>query len=166
MTSGNYQRKFKVLGKLAKLYDLAAADVTTLNLLLAVFADQVADGTATSLPDTLLFSTYIPQWSSAVSSGATALKSLAVSAASAHLISSDFTGDFVSNTPSSPITPATVITALIAELTTNSSTLTTLAATGLVNFLNVVYGSVQTFPTAADGSATYKDSVYVVATIV
>jgi hypothetical protein len=52
----------------------------------------------------------------------------------------------------------------MADMVTNSKTLTTQASTGLVNFFESVWSPAGTFPQS--GSPSYADSTYVVVTIV
>ena len=165
MTSGNYVRHFKVLGKLAKLFDIASAQTPDLNTLMARLYDQVATGETASLPGVLLLAQYVNSFQSAIARGPESLAALAKAMAEAYLISNDFVND-LTTTPTSR-TGAAVLTALQTEMAAglNNKTLTTLAATGLVNFFNQ-FSPTSSWNTAADASADYKDSVYVVSTIV
>lgn len=166
MTDANYIRHFKVLGKLAKLYDTAAADSTTLETLLTTFVDQYATGTIASFPAVQLFPRYTTQWISAITAGPTALQSVAKNAAAAYLTSTDFTNDLTTEPTAN--TALAVLVALATEMGAgvDNKTLTTKASTGLVNFFDAIRGTAGSWNTAADGSADYKDSVYVVSTVV
>lgn len=166
MLDANYARHFKVLGKLAKLYDLAAAQVTADNALLAAFVDQYADGTPASLPAVALFPAYTSQISNSISNGSANLKAVALSAAGAYLVNTTFTADL--STPIVGNTAAASLTALATEMSEgeDDKTLTTLASTGLVNFFDAIAGSAGSWNTEADATADYKDSVYVVSSVV
>lgn len=63
-------------------------------------------------------------------------------------------------------TISAVLTAWATEMGSgvDNVTFTTLSSTGIVHFLNTVGGGTFSWHTAADGSATYKDSVYCVGT--
>lgn len=164
MTNDNYIRHFKVLGKLAKLYDIAAADESDLETLLSTFVDQYATGTVASLPAILIFPNHTVAWSQAISAGATALQTVAKNAASAYLIDDDFTGD-LTTTPAAT-TAAAVLTALATEMGAgvDNKTLTTKSSTGLVNFFDAILGSSGSWNTS--GTPTYADGTYVVSTVV
>ena len=165
MDAGNYTRHFKALGKLAFLYDNATAAALAQQTLRATTADQVADGTTTTLPAVDLFAQYDTQWKQGITAGATALQAVAIAFASSYLIDATFTAGLT--TVPTATTPVAVLTALALEMTSvDNKTLTTLAATGLVNFFNVVAGSVLSWHTAADASADYKDSVFCVSAVV
>ena len=164
MLDANYLRHLKVLGKWAKLFDVAAADVTTLDTLLSTTVDQYATGTTDSLPAILLFPTFTNRFSSAIGQGATALQQVAKDAAKAYLISADFREDFVTSTPATPSSVASVLTALAAEMTTDGKTFTTKTTTGFCLFFDSITETTTAFPQS--GAPTYADSVYVVSTIV
>ena len=105
----------------------------------------------------------------AITNGATSVQSVAVAQAQKYLVNSAFRSAFVVNTPAS-VTPAGVLTALALEMSAgggnDNKTLTTLAATGLANFLNVVGAATFTWNTEAGPGADYDDSVYVVSAVV
>lgn len=166
MTGGNYARHFKVLGKLAKLYDVAAADESTLETLLSTFADQVATGGVASLPAVLQMGTYISRWNSAIDAGATALQRVAQDAAKAYLRSDDFIGDLTTVPDTNSIED--VLAALQTEIGAgvDNVTLGTLAATGLVHFFDSMLAAAGTWNTEADATADYRDAIYVVSAVV
>jgi hypothetical protein len=165
MTGANYIRNLKALGKLCFLYDNATAAALAQQTLRATTADQVADGTVTTLPAVDLFAQYDTQWKQGITAGATALQAVAIAFASSYLIDPTFTAG-LTTTPTAT-TPVAVLTAFATEMTSvDNKTLTTLAATGLVNFFDIIMGSAGSWNTAADGSADYKDSVYVVSAVV
>ena len=136
MTDANYIRHFKVLGKLAKIYDDAGADVSALNTLVAT------------------------------TSGPTALQSLAVSIGGQYLSLNLFYAS-LTTVPTSTTAVAALV-ALQAEMAAgvDNKTLSTETTSGLVNFFDAILGSEGTWNTAADASADYKDSVYVVSAVV
>lgn len=166
MTDANYIRHFKVLGKLAKLYDDAGANDTAMRTLLATFVDQYAEGTSASLSAINIFPTYTRQWANAIGSSPASLQAIAVAAAGAYLISADFTAD-LTTTPSAT-TPAAVLIALATDMGAgvDDKTLSTEATSGLVNFFDAVQGAEGTWNTEDDATADYKDSVYVVSAVV
>ncbi|HEY3320880.1 MAG TPA: hypothetical protein VGP72_10485 [Planctomycetota bacterium] len=164
MDNANHIRHLKVVGKLAKAYDNATADATAQEALLAAFVDQYADGTPASLAAIRLMPTYTSSWSGAIGSGSTAIQTMAVNACKAYLTDPNFTGDLT--TVPAGNSAAAVLTAWAADTVADSKTLTTKGSSGIVNFLDAVAGASQTWNTASDGSATYKDSVYCVATVV
>jgi hypothetical protein len=164
MTNANYQRHLKILGKLAYLFDAASSDVADMGALLAAFVDQYADATLSSLDAIRIFPNYTPRWQSAINVGPTALQALAKDAANAYLTDAAFI-DTLGAEPAST-TALAVLTQFAADTVTDSKTLTTKASTGIVNFLDEVAGDDLGWNTAADESATYKDSVYCVASVV
>jgi len=168
MTDANYIRHFKVLGKLAYLYDTAGSNATALQTLLAVFADQVADGTYLTVPAVKLFNNTITEWDAAIGTAGslTTLRSMAVNAGRAYITNATFTAGLTTTPASASV--ADVLAALQTEMGAgvDDKTLSTEAATGLVNFLDTLLGSEGTWNTAEDASADYKDSVYVVAALV
>jgi hypothetical protein len=166
MTNNNYIRHFSVLGKLAKLYDLAIDGGGDFEDLLAAFVDQYADGTVLTLPAVKLFPTYQAQIVGAIANGTDALESIAKSAAMAYLIDPTFTGG-LTTTPAAA-TASAVLAALQTEMGAgvDNKTLTTKASTGLVNFFDAILGSPGTWNTEADETADYKDSVYCVIPVV
>jgi hypothetical protein len=163
MQTGNYARHLKVLGKICYLYDTAASEVTALELTTSRLFDQVATGESVSLPGVKLLAPFVSTISRAVDAGASTLKTIATNMASAYLTSADFRGD-LDTTPTSTSSPAAVLDALIADMTSDSKTFTTQASTGLVNFFVAVFAPGGTFPQS--GSPTHADSTYVVQAIV
>jgi hypothetical protein len=163
MLDANYQKHLKILGKLCQMWDSASASSTAEQLLAARFFDQVATGEAGSWVNLQLFAPYTGQIQSAILSGALAIKAMAEQLAGYYLVSAEFRGD-LTNTPTSPTSAQSVLEALIAEMTADSKTLTTAAATGLVNFFETVWAPSGSFPQS--GSPSYADGTYVVVTIV
>ena len=164
MLSANYIFNFKRLGKLAYLWGTASAGATASQALLAITYEEVSDGLVDSIPGEVTLSPYLIQWNSQTSSSA--LSTIAINAASAYLIMPSFVGQLTTQ-PANKNSAASVLAALVTEMTTvDSVTLTTLSSTGLAAFFNAVAGSTLTWNTAADASATYKDSIYVVSTLV
>lgn len=168
MTDANYIRHFSVLGKLAYLYDTAGANSTALQALLAVFADQIADGTATTLPAVKLFQSAIIQWDAALGTtqALTTLQTIATTAAASYLVNLTFTAGLTTTPAGASV--AEVLAALQTEMGAgvDDKTLSTETTTGLVNFLDTVLGSEGTWNTEDDATADYKDSVYCVASLV
>ena len=163
MTGGNYQLLFKVLGKLAKMYDAAGAGGIGTPLA-AVTVDQVADQDVWELDK--IMSSFNQALDGAINSAANAAaqqQALVLRIAGAYLLSETVNGYFT--TPPDAATAALVVAALAAEMTTNTVTVTTRAATGIANLLHVI-NAAASIPQAADASATYKDSVYCVSTLV
>ena len=166
MLTGNYDRHLKVLGKLARLWDDASADSAAQKLLISRMIDQVATGEVDSYPATLLLNAYTLTLNSAITAGAEAIRSTAVTMAAAYLISTDFTDDLT--TAPSATTAQAVLEALQTEMAAglDNKTLTDTASTGFVNFFDTNWSPSGAWNTEADGTADYKDSVYVVTTIV
>lgn len=173
MTNANYDRFFKILGKLCTTYDNAGTSLTTQNLQRYRFVEQIAksDQEVTDLAAIDLLTQYLPTWKAAVASGVTTLQSLMVQMAGALFTSSDFTAAIITVAGKAALTSTSsapnVIAALAVEMAAaqDNKKLSTLAATGLVNFMNQVAGSAQAWNTIIDASADYKDSVYVIITI-
>ena len=168
MLDADYVKLATIMGKLARFYDQAGSQTADQQLRLARWADQYADGTAASVPQVILFGPSLPSCESAIQSGSVSIQNWAKGQAIQYLTSSDFTIRFVANIPANPNDVTVVLASLVLEMTTNSKTYTTIPgpATGISNFLNQVAGSVLSLPTAADASASYKDSVYATDTIV
>ena len=163
MTDANYIRHAKALGKFAKLYDQATADIATLNTLLATTADQVATGTSVDNPAVLMLAGYLPSLNNSIGNGPTAIQAQAIAIAKSYLALPLFTGSMT--TVPATTSAADVVAALVTELgLTTTAYFTTLTTTGIANFLNVVSGVLQTWP--GSGSNQYLDSVYCVSTIV
>lgn len=170
MTNANYDRFFKFLGKLAYMYDNAGSSVTTQNQARYRTVEQAAksDQEYVDLPEVDLLAGYVGSWKAAVSSGASQLQTLMVQIGQALVTSSDFTAAIITAGGLAALTnksnAGVVITALAAEMTADSKTITTVGSTGLANFLNQVAGS--TVATPQSGSPSYPDGTYVVLTIV
>lgn len=167
MTDAQYQKHFKVLGKLARLWDDGGLDVSTMQLLAARFLDQIATGEAGSYATTLLLNPYTVNLDNSIKVGVNAVQSIAKQMSEAYLKSSIFIDD-LATVPANATLPIKVLEALQTEMSAgvDNKTLTDLAATGFVNFFNSVWAPTLTWNTAADVTADYKDSVYVVTTIV
>lgn len=163
MLDANYQKHFKILGKFAKLYDTAAADVTAQETLAATTYDQIATGVAaTSWAALQLLNPYTGSWASAIASGSTQLMSLSQSMAAAYLTSAIFRADMTA-VPTNTSSAQSVLEALITEMTNDVKTLTTAASTGFVHFFEL-WSPTGDFPQS--GSASYTDATYVVSTVV
>ena len=166
MTSGNYERHFKVLGKLAYMYDIAGSATSAENTVLATTADQIATGNPIDNPSVLLFSSFTNSIQSTINSGPTVLQNLAKQIAGLYVQQSLFTSGLT--TVPSGNSPAAILTALATEMTSvDSVTLTTLASTGLVNFFDAVMGSAGSWNTTGAGTPpTYADATYCVSAVV
>lgn len=177
MLDANYQKHFKVLGKICKLYDAAGADVTTVKTRIAAFLDQIATGAIGSYNTTLLLNPYTGTLNQAVSAGSAAMQALAITMAGAYLTDPgvNFKGDLLVGPAiaaiTNPSSPALVLEGLRLEMQStgggDNKKLTTEATTGFVNFFkNVLLSAAGAWNTIADASADYKDSVYVVDAVV
>ncbi len=166
MLDANYIRHFKTLGKFCKLFDIAGANESEVLTLMATTYDQIADGTPESSDGVDIASQYRSRYKSGISNGATAQQTLAKNMASAYLISDSFV-DNLTTQPTSR-TAADVLAALQTEMGAgvDDKTLTTKAATGLVNFFDSMLAAPGTWNTEAGPTADYDDSVYVVTPVI
>jgi hypothetical protein len=166
MLDANYIKHFKIIGKICKLFDVAAADETALKALRATTYDQVADGTDASAEAVDIFASYRSRYNNAIENGPTTTQRFAIALASDYLNSDDFYADLTTKPTSR--TATNVIAALETEMSAgvDDKTLTDLDTTGLVNFFNEIKGSLGTWNTEADGTADYKDSVYCVSAVI
>ncbi len=164
MLNANYIRHLKPLGKLCYLYDIAGTGLAALKTLRATTYDQVADGTDASAPGVDVFAQYRSRYNNVISQGQQAQQDLALAIATSYMVSDDFIDDLTTQPTSRTI--ANVIAALETEMAVgvDNKTLTTEAATGLVNFFDTLKGSEGTWNTS--GSPDYPDSVYVVSAVV
>lgn len=167
MTDPNYQKHFKVLGKIARVWDDGGLDVPSMQLLAARFFDQIATGEAPSYGTTLLLNPFATALDASMQVGANAVQNIAAQMAAAYLTAADFLAD-LTTTPSNTSQAAKVLEALQTEMGAGEDnvTLTDKAATGLVNFFDSGWSPTLGWNTASDATATYKDSIYVVTTIV
>jgi len=161
ISSGNYQSIFKVLGKLAYMYNMASSiGITTAEA--AILSQEVVSLTTWELDKDL--GIYDSQLDAVISQGVATgsqQQSLIAKIASTYLTSDAFNGYF--GTPPNPINAAAAVTALAAAMTSDSVTCTT---SGLIIALLNVINPTPTIPNAVDASATYKDSVYAIAALV
>jgi hypothetical protein len=167
MTDGNYQALSKILGKLAYFFDQAGAGSVSQEAAFAAMFDQVAK------PDTAANNEIVVDFAGAaqglfnnIATGGATQQAALVAAGKKYLASDLVIGSFVTNVPAANASAAQVIAALILEMTHDSVTFTTVPnpATGIVNFLQqIVPGAA--LPQAADASASYKDSVYSIVTV-
>ena len=167
MIAADYVTHLKVLGKLARLWDDASSDASAMKLLIARFYDQIATGEAPSYDTLLTLNPYTSLLNGGVQNGAEAIKTVTVAAAAAYLISATFRDSLIT-TPATPSNSTSVLEALQTEMGAgvDNKTLTTSAATGFVNFFDANFSPTGSWNTEADGTADYKDSIYVVTTIV
>lgn len=168
MLTANRLRFAKIVGKLAYMYDQAAASAVTLSDIQYALMQEFANSTDrdANLPELQLLATKYAQITNAISAGPVALQTTIVVLAQAIFTSDDFVSDLTTVPSGSSIFACLTAWATEMGAGVDNVTFTTLAATGIVHFLNVVGGSTFTWHTAADGSATYKDSVYCVGTMV
>jgi hypothetical protein len=145
MITGNYDKHFKNLGKIAKSWDRAVAvlavDATTLTDRQtedAALYDQVATADPDDLVATELIASYQQALSATRTAGSSARKSLMETMAAAYLTSPYFYGD-LTNVPEAPSSAKSVLEALIEEMTDDSKTLTTASSTGFVHFFETVW---------------------------
>lgn len=156
-----YENNCKIIGKLAHMFDISATDVTAQNTLFTNFVEQYAIQDLIELD--LLFPASTARWNASVNAQPP-LQAIAISTATAYIQSATFTGDLTTAPASGSVYD--ILTAFAADTVTDEVTLTTKASTGIVNFLDVIRGAAGTWNTAADGAATYKDSVLCVSTVV
>ena len=167
MTPTNYDKHFKVLGKLCRLYDTGGGDLTAMKTLVSRLYDQLATGELASYDAVVLFGQYTNVFDAAIGGTTYQLRTIVMQISRAYLISAIFRND-LTTVPSSPTDAVAVLAALRTEMSAavDNKKLTTEVTTGLVNFFRNVLAAGGTWNTAADASADYKDSVYVVDTIV
>jgi len=166
MTSGNYQALCKILGKLSYFFDQAGAGNSSLAQAFAALYDQVAKPDSAPNNEIVIdFAGSANALNNLMTSGGASLQTQIVNATKNFLTSNLVYDYFVHSIPASQ-TPLAVITALIAEMTADSATMTTVPtpATGMVNLIQQISAGAA-IPQTADGSATYKDSVYSVVAI-
>ena len=169
-------RHFCVLGKLCHLYDIASADESAMKLKTSKMWDQIADGAAGTYE---VMDKLAPSQESLDAAildtveAATKIKTVAVNLAAKYLTSDACAGSLEWGVgepqgPEDPNDPASVLICLKAVLDQAAATLTTESSTGLINFFesNWTIPAEPAWPQAADESATWKDSVYVVEDVV
>lgn len=165
MDNADYDRHFKVLGKLCKFYDEASSQITEQTLRLARTEDQVATGASSSLPGVEVLNNHYNSLKSSITSGATAQQAAALAAATSYLKMTDFTDD-LTTTPTTLSSVNDILTALATDMAVgvDDKTLSVETTTGLINFFDILAGEelVWNDATAPD----YDDDVYVVDTIV
>ena len=165
MTDANYIALSKVLGKLAYFFDQAGGGGAGLQQAFAAMYDQVAKPDTPANNEIVVdFAGVAASLEAGINTGSAALQTTLVRAAQTFLVSDLVRSYFVSHAPASNASAAQVITALILEMTADSKTFTTLASTGIVNFLQQILPAAA-LPQASDGSASYKDSVYAIVTV-
>ena len=167
MTPTNYDKHFKVLGKLCRIHDVGGGDISALQLLESRLFDQVATGESASLDAVLLMAGFANGLHSAVTATTQNVRSTVKTIAGAYLTAALFRND-LTTVPSDPTSPASVLGALRTDMGAgvDNKKLTNETTSGFVNFFKNVMGAGGTWNTAADASADYKDSVYVVDAIV
>lgn len=168
MTDANYQKHFKVIGKLTYLYDTAVTTLATLEGYVSALYDQIWTGAQASYEAGRLLSEYAQQMDRAINdqvSGTTLRQTMAQKMLKAYIKSSLFTGD-LENTPSDASREKAICEAFQQDLVDNSKTMSTETTTGMVNFMDEACGPTGGpsvgWNTEADATADYKDSVYVV----
>ena len=164
MTSGNMIALCKILGKLAYWYDVAAADVPTEQQALAALMAQMAKpDAAANNPTVLIFSQAASGLNANITNGNVALQTSILNAAINYLTGSQVASYFVNNIPAAGANAAAVITALIAEMTTDLAYFDTAASTGLVHFLEQVASGASALPQT--GTTKYADATYCVVAV-
>lgn len=167
MTDANYQKHFKVIGKMTLLYDYPGEAEATLELYASALYDQTWTGAQPSYDAGILLNPYAASLATAIASAVnatTARKDALIAMCRAYIQNSVFCDD-LTTTPTAN-TAAACCTALQFDLVADNKTMTTEAATGMVNFLDTACsptgGPSGGWNTEADVTADYKDSVYVV----
>lgn len=149
MITANRLRFAKIVGKLAYMYDQAAASAVSLADIQYALMQEFANSTDrdANLPEMQLLATKYAAITSAISAGPVALQSTIVTLARSIFTSDDFVSDLTTVPAGSSI--AACLTAWATEMGAgvDNVTWTTLAATGIANFLNIV-GSPGTRPEA------------------
>lgn len=180
MLTANYQRHFKALGKFCRMWDTATSDLTAKKTLVVAMFDQIADGTISTYGASVSVNPYTSSLDAAISgvnAGASAFQAMAM--AKAYLISPavNFKGDLLVAGAIAAITDpsnvALVLEGLRLEMQTSgggdNKKLTTAAATGLINFFVSALGHAgptSNWNNVADGTADFKDSVYVLDAVI
>lgn len=167
MTLNDYHRRFCVLGKLCRMYDIGGSDPATLRLLIARLYDQVATGETDTLGGLMAIAGHARSLYAAVGDGFSEYQRQAVEAARAYLVSEYFIAG-LTTVPVAPITAKTVLEAWQVEMNEvddeiepSPPTMTNESATGLVHFFAAAFGPSGEWPTVAPGDALFDDSVYV-----
>lgn len=170
MTNGNYDRFCEILGKLCYVFDNSAALVAAQQLTQYRTLEQAtqADQETADLPEVLILANYQASWSSAIQSGPVQLQNLMKTIATKMLTSDDFIAALTTVPASSSINNVLNAWATDMGAGIDNKTFTNVASTGLVNFFNQLLtgGASVTWHTAVDASASFKDSVFVVNTII
>ncbi len=165
MTDPQYQLHLKALGKIARLWDDGGLDTASLKLLASRLFDQIATGETVSYEGVIVVSTYAPSLNNAINGGQNPVRSTAQIMAEQYLIqvlTIDLTTQPVGTDAKS------VLEALQTEMSVgvDGKTLTDKSTTGFVNFFDTLWSPSGTWNTEADVTADYKDSIFVVTTIV
>lgn len=165
MLPDNYGKHFKLLGKIARIYDLSASGSTTLKAAVDMMVEQFAGSGATGWDPLKLACNSVDSFNLAFTVGSNAVEDACVALGRAYLLSDDFQDDLTTS-PADATSVAAVLTALQTDMGAgvDNKTLGTLATTGLVNFLNALGTGTGTWNTEADATADYRDAVYVVDT--
>ena len=165
MTDANYIKHMKVIGKLAYCWDQAGDTLATMEAYIAALFDQVFTGAGASYDAGLLLAGFhgsLDQAINAGASGETTRKAMLAHVCSQYLVNALFTNDLTTTPTASTATAA--CEALQFDLVADSKTLTDVAATGIVNFLETAFapisGPTGGWETEADATADYKDTVY------
>ena len=160
----DYASFCKVIGKLAYWYDIAGTNVTAGQQALAALMTQVTKPDApTNNPTVLTFAAAAPGLNANITNGELAVQANILSAAINYLTGPQVYSYFVANIPAVGANAAAIITALIAEMTTDSKTFTTVSTTGIVHFLEAISAGASALPQS--GGPTYADATYCVVTV-
>ena len=169
MTDAKWQKHMKALGKLVRLWDLAAAQVSALKYTASAFVDQIATAAAdtdgTSWPVINAMSPYVGSLNSAFAAGPSAIQSVAAAMAQAYI--TNFVPADMTTQPSVAGSITSIITAMITEATSvsNTQTFTASGSTGFLHFIATVFaGYTGSFPTS--GSPSLPDATYCVDAVV
>lgn len=168
MTDANYQKHFKVIGKLALLYDYVGEVEATLEGYVAALYDQLWTGAQASYDAGVLLSGSAEALARTVvqaAGGTTSRKSQLAAMLRAYMTSAAFRDD-VTIAPTDINDAADVAEALQFEMEDDAKTLGTEGSTGMVNFMETacvpVNGPSVGWTTESDATADYKDATYVV----
>lgn len=164
MTSENMTALCNILGKLAYWYDVAAAAVPINQQALSALMAQVAKPDAPANNSTvLIFAAAASGINANITNGDVALQTSTLNAAINYITGSQVASYFVNNIPATGANAAAVITALIAEMTTDLTYFDTEGSTGLVHFLEQISAGASDIPQT--GTTKYADATYCVVAV-
>ena len=165
MLDASYQALCKILGKLAYEYDTAGGAITPNQQALSALLAQTAKPDAPSNNATvLIIAASAPQINANIANGDVALQASVLLAASNYLTGAQVASYFVHTIPATGASAAAVITALIAEMTTDNAYFSTVSTAGLVHFLEQISAGASALPQTGSGNQ-YTDATYCVVTV-